>query len=255
MGLALITGASAGLGTEFAKLFVQEGHDVILVARRRDKLEEVARALGFVNSRVKAHVIELDLGKPGAGTALFERVQNIGAVDFLVNNAGFGNSGPFAGNALARELELLDLNVRTLVELTHLVLPGMLARKCGKILNVGSTAGFQAGPFMANYYASKAYVNSFSEALAVELRGSGVTCTVLAPGATRTEFFGTAGIENSKLASTGAATAASVARVGFEAMKKGRAMKVAGLKNFILVQAVRLTPRGIAARVAAFLNR
>jgi len=204
---------------------------------------------------VKAHVIELDLGQPGAGSTLLERVQKIGELEFLVNNAGFGNSGPFASNSLARELELLDLNVRILAELTHLVLPGMLARKRGKILNVGSVAGFQPGPYMANYYASKAYVNSFSEALSVELRGTGVTCTVLAPGPTRTEFFAAAGMENSTLVKTGTATAASVALMGFEAMKKGRAMKIAGWKNFLLAQSVRLAPRLLTARVAGFLNR
>lgn len=255
MGLALITGASAGLGAEFAKLFADDGHDLILVARRKDKLEEIARALKGIHRGCQVHVVEQDLGKPGAGAELFARVAALGAVDFLVNNAGFGNSGAFGTVPLTKELELIDLNIRTLVELTHLFVVPMKKRGSGRILQVGSTAGFQPGPFMANYYASKAYVNSFTEALQEELRGTGVTCTVLAPGATRTEFAGTAGLEQSRLFKAGAASAPDVARAGYRGMMHGCTMVVPGLLNKIMVQALRVTPRVVARRLAGFLNQ
>ncbi|MGZ3685941.1 MAG: SDR family NAD(P)-dependent oxidoreductase [Bdellovibrionota bacterium] len=255
MSLALITGASAGLGAEFAKLFADDGHDLILVARRRDRLEEVARALKGLHSRLQVHVIDLDLGKPGAGCELFARASRCGEIDFLVNNAGFGNSGAFAQIPLERELELIDLNIRTLVETTRLFLPSMIQRGRGRILNLGSMAGFQPGPFMANYYASKAFVNHFSEALSEELRGTGVTCTLLAPGATRTEFASAAGLENSRLFKAGAASAVSVARSGYLAMLRGRTLKVPGLLNWLMVQSVRFSPRARARKAAGYFNQ
>ncbi len=255
MGLALITGASAGLGAEFAKLFADDDHDLILVARRKDKLDEIARALKGIHRSLTVHVVEHDLGKPGAGAELFAKVAALGSVDFLVNNAGFGNSGEFGSVPLTRELELVDLNIRTLVELTHLFVGPMRKRGSGRILQVGSTAGFQPGPFMANYYASKAFVNHFSEALQEELRGTGVTCTVLTPGATRTEFAGAAGLEQSRLFKAGAASAPEVARAGYRGMLRGCTIVTPGLMNKIMVQALRVTPRVIARRLAGFLNQ
>ena len=155
MKTALITGASSGLGAEFAKLFARDGHSVVLVARRRALLESLAQELRASFPGVRAHAIELDLGVPGAGAALLRQVSALKvSVDFLVNNAGFGSSGPFSEQALAKELQMTDLNVRALLELSHLVLPGMISRKSGRILNVGSTAGFQPGPYMATYYAT-----------------------------------------------------------------------------------------------------
>jgi short-subunit dehydrogenase len=255
MGLALITGASAGLGAELAKLFADDGHDLILVARRRDKLEEVSRALKGIHGGLKVHVIEKDLGKPGAGSELFARVSEIGQIDFLVNNAGFGNSGPFGEIPLSRELELIDLNIRCLAELTCLFAPMMRKRGSGRILQVGSTAGFQPGPFMANYYASKAYVNHFSEALQEELRGSGVTCTVLTPGATRTEFASAANLTESRLFKAGAASAPGVARAGYRGMMRGCTIVTPGFLNKLMVQLLRITPRAIARKLAGFLNQ
>src|SRR6476661_7855155 len=148
MGTAIVTGASAGLGVEFAKLFVQDGHHVVLVARRRENLETVASELRAIFPNSRAEIIVLDLSTPGAGKKLFERTQALGLkVDYLVNNAGFGDAGDFSKLSLERQLEMIDLNVRTLVELTHLYLPMMRANRFGRILNVGSTAGFQPGPF------------------------------------------------------------------------------------------------------------
>jgi short-subunit dehydrogenase len=255
MGLALITGASAGLGAEFAKLFADDGHDLILVARRRGRLEEIARALEGIHRGRRVHVVEQDLGKPGAGAELFAKVSAIGDIDFLVNNAGFATSGTFGEIPLGKELELIDLNIRTLVELTHLFVGPMKKRGSGRILQVGSTAGFQPGPYMANYYASKAFVVSFSEALAEELRGTGVTCTVLTPGATRTEFAGTAGLEQSRLFRAGAASAPEVARAGYRGMQRGCVIVTPGLLNKLMVQALRVSPRAVARRLTGYLNR
>lgn len=258
MGLALITGASAGLGAEFAKRFTDDGHAVILVARRKDRLEEIASALRMINAKTKVHVIEQDLGRPGAGAELFEKVSRLGLgpVDFLVNNAGFGTSGPHAGVPLAKELELVDLNVRTLLELTRLFLPAMIARGSGRIMQVGSVAGFQPGPFMANYYASKAYVNSFSEALHEELRGTGVTSTLLAPGPTRTEFSAAAGIKDSVMFRyLGPASSVSVARAGYAGMMRGRAVVITGFANKLLIQLQRIVPRCLVRRAVTIVNR
>ena len=249
MATALITGASSGLGVHFARLFARDGHSLVLVARRKELLDDLAKEL-----KVPCEVIAMDLGVPGAGQRLFEQVPQ---VDFLVNNAGFGSQGRFSQLPLARELQMLDLNIRTLVELTHLYLPGMLARRSGKILQVGSTAGFQPGPYMSTYYASKAFVNSFSEALNEELKGSGVSCTVLCPGATATEFAKAAGTEQSKLFRFEflLASAPRVAQIGYEAMLRGQGMVVAGITNKLMVQMLRLSPRWLARKLAAQVNQ
>ena len=257
MATALITGASSGLGLEFAKLHARDGHSLILVARRKDMLEEIAGRLRTENPKIRVDVIDLDLGAPGAGQGLFDRVNQMGrTVDYLVNNAGFGSNGEFAKQPLAKEIQMIDLNIRTLVEATHLFLGPMVARGSGKILNIGSTAGFQPGPFMATYYATKAFVNSFSEALHEELRGTGVTCTVLAPGATATEFAQSANSSSSRLFNTGlVANSRDVARIGYRAMLAGRPLAVAGLVNRWMVQALRVTPRFVVRRMVAAMNQ
>ena len=193
MTTALITGASAGLGIEFAKLFAGDRHDVVLVARRRDRLEEVGATLAKAHG-VKTHVVAADLGAAGGWQSVVDEVNRLGLeIDFLVNNAGFGSNGRFVEMDLAREIEMVQVNVIALMGLTRAFVPGMIARNRGRVLNIGSTAGFQPGPFMATYYASKAFVNSFTEALWFELRGTGVTATVSCPGATATEFSSVAG--------------------------------------------------------------
>ena len=254
MGTALITGASAGLGAEYAKLFAADKHDLVLVARRRDRLEALARELQSAHG-VKARVVTADLAARDGASRVVDEVGRLGLeIEFLVNNAGFGTSGAFVELDVGRELEMIQVNVTALVTLTRAFLPGMVARRRGRILNVGSTAGFPPGPFMAVYYASKAFVNSFTEALWYELRGTGVTATVSCPGATATEFAAVAGNSRSLLFRLGAASPATVARQGYRAMMNGKAMVVHGLKNKLTVQSLRISPRALARAVAASLN-
>jgi hypothetical protein len=252
---ALVTGASAGLGTEFARLFAADKHDLVLVARRRERLDELAKDLRARHG-VRVEVIALDLGTPDAAARLCAELDKLGVtIDFLVNNAGFGSTGAFVELDAARELQMIHLNITTLVALTRALLPGMVARKRGRVLNIGSTAGFQPGPFMATYYASKAFVNSFTEALWYELKGTGVTATVSCPGATATEFAGAAGNESSRLFRMGAASAAEVARQAYRAMHAGKPMIVHGLKNKLAMLSLRFSPRAAVRAVAAALNK
>ncbi len=252
---ALVTGASAGLGLEYARLFAADGHDVVLVARRRDKLDELAAALAKDHGS-KVTVIAADLQDAGTPARIFAEVKAAGIeIEFLVNNAGFGSNGAFVELATDRELGMIDVNVRALVHLTRLFLPAMVERKRGRVLNIGSTAAFVAGPFMATYYASKAFVVSFTEALAHELKGTGVTATVSCPGATATEFAAVAGNDRSSLFKGGVADSASVARHGYRAMHAGKVIAIPGAKNKLTVQSVRFSPRSLARSLAARLNR
>jgi len=255
MTTALITGASAGLGTEFARLFAADHHDLILTARRLDRLDSLAADLEREHN-VKVHVIACDLGAAGGAAQIIEKVTGAGApVDFLVNNAGFGSAGSFAELDPARELAMVQLNITALVELTRAFLPGMVARGSGRILNLGSTAGFQPGPYMATYYATKAFVNSFTEALWYELKGTGVSATVSCPGATATEFSEAAGNHASRLGRLGKASAVEVAREAYDAMHAGKPLIVHGFKNKFGAFAVRLSPRAMVRAIAGRLNR
>lgn len=257
MKTALITGASAGLGREFAFLFAKDGHSLILVARRVDRLNEIAEAILSIHPNITVTVIGLDLGQPGAGQMLFDQVKQKNlSVDYLVNNAGFGLSGAFKDLSLNKQLQMMDLNMRTLVELTYLFLPEMIERGHGRILNVGSTAGFQPGPYMNVYYATKAFVNSLSEALQDELKGTGVSCTVLAPGATATEFAESAHAEKSMLFKVlPLATSKGVAEYGYQSMLAGKSLAIHGWMNRLMVQSQRLLPRFVARNLAGRLNR
>jgi short-subunit dehydrogenase len=253
--VALITGASSGLGAEYARLFAANHRDVVLVARRRDRLEELAAQLVRAHG-VHAHVVPADLGTPAGVTRVIDEVKRLGLeIDYLVNNAGFATHGRFSELDAARELEQVQVNIASLVGLTRAFVPAMLARRRGRILNTGSTAGFPPGPFMAVYYATKAFVNSFTEALAYELRGTGVTATVSCPGATDTEFAGVAGTGRSLLFRLGAASAAQVARQGYKAMMAGKPMIVHGLRNKFAIQSLRVSPRAAARKIAASLNK
>jgi uncharacterized protein len=252
---ALVTGASAGLGREFARLAAADGHDVILVARRKDRLYELAKELEAKHA-VSTTVIEADLSDHGAVQAIVEKVQSAGlSVDFLINNAGFGSHGSFVQSDFARQAEMVDVNVRALMELTHRFLPPMLTRKSGRILNVASLAGFVPGPYMATYYATKAFVLSFSEALAAELRGTGVTVTASCPGPTSTEFGAVARSDQTNLFRGGGASATSVARHGYRAMLAGRAVAIPGLANKSTALSIRFSPRSAVRRIAAWMNR
>jgi short-subunit dehydrogenase len=252
---ALVTGASAGLGMELASLFAADTCDLVVVARRREKLDELAATLRSKHG-VEVHVIAEDLGRPGAAARIVGELQKQHIdIEFLVNNAGFGGSGAFVTRELPRELEMIQVNIVALVELTHLLLPSMIAKKSGRILNLGSTAGFVPGPFMAVYYASKAFVNSFTEALASELEGTGVTATVSCPGATATEFAQVAGSEKSKLFKSSVMGASEVAADAYRAMMRGEPMAIAGFMNKMRIASLRVAPRGMVRSTAANLNR
>jgi uncharacterized protein len=253
MSIALITGASSGIGLDLAHLFAQNGHDVILVARSADKLRELARELE-AQHRIAAHVIPTDLAKPEAPRELFEATRHL-TVDILVNNAGYGQSGKFAENDLRTELDMIQVNVTALTHLTKLFLRPMVERGRGRILNVASTAAFQPGPLMAVYYATKAYVLSFSEAIAEELRGSGVSVTALCPGPTATGFQKTAELGTEALLRImKPVSSMEVARAGYRALMRGTRVVIPGVKNKIGVQSLRVTPRRIATRVVRALQ-
>ena len=252
MPTALITGASSGIGLELASLAAQDGHDLVLVARQRERLESVGRGLAEEYG-VRVSVLAKDLAHPSAPAELGRGLTDRGiAIDVLVNNAGFGVYGFFAQTSIDRELEMIQVNIAALTHLTKLVLPGMLARRRGRILNVASTAAFQPGPIMAVYYATKAYVLSFSEALSSECARTGVTVTALCPGPTRTEFEGRAGSpEEIAVRKRGFVMNASrVAREGWRGMKAGKRLVIPGAKNRLLVQLERVTPRRVVTAMS-----
>ncbi len=252
---ALITGASAGIGAALAREFAAHGYDLVLVARRKDRLLALADELE-TRYRVTARAIEADLARPEAPDEIYRQVWVRGiAVDVLVNNAGFGTHGPFAATDLQTELQMLQVNVVALTHLTKLFLRDMLARRHGKVLNLASTAAFQPGPLMAVYYATKAYVLSLSEALATEVQGTGVTVTALCPGPTPTEFQSRARIADTRLMRSPLVTdAATVARVGYRALMAGKAVAVPGWTNRALTYAVRLAPRRLVAHIVRQIN-
>ncbi len=247
---ALITGASAGIGRELAKLFAKGGYSVVLAARNGARLDQFADELQR-QFTISVKAFALDLGSASAPQFLFDQVEreNID-IDVLVNNAGYGKLGAFADVPLEESLGQIELNITALTHLTKLFLGPMLERKSGKILNVASTAGFQPGPLMAVYYATKAYVISFSEALANELRGSGVTVTCLCPGATDTEFQKRAGTEETLLFKLRPMTAKAVAQDGYRALMKGKPLVISGLKNWLLAESLRISPRRVVTAVS-----
>jgi len=232
-------------------LLAQDKNDLVLVARDKKKLTELARDLTAAFG-VAARVVSRDLVKPTAPAAIARELSEAGIeIETLVNNAGFGVYGPFAQTDGAQELAMIQVNIAAVTALTKVFLPRMLEKKRGRILNVASTAAFQPGPLMAVYYATKAYVLSFSEALANELAGSGVTVTALCPGPTETEFQKKAGLEETRLfAGPLVSDARSIALAGYEAMKKGKRVVIPGLPNKILAQTVRISPRRLVTAVA-----
>lgn len=247
--VTLITGASAGLGVEFARLCAAAGEELVIVARRRDRLEALAAEVGG-----KVHIFVSDLSLAGAPAGLINSIEAEGlTVDTLINNAGFGGGGRFAEQSLARQREMIDLNVRALTELTRLVLPPMLERGRGAILNVASTAAFQPGPGSAVYFATKAYVLSFTEALHQELKGWGVKVSALCPGATATEFGIAAGYKGRQLERFSADPRPVVA-AGLNGLKRNKAIVIPGLFNKATAQASRFLPRALVRWIIAAMR-
>lgn len=247
--IALITGASAGLGVEFASQLARKGHRLVLVARREDRLQSLASLLG------NARAVALDLAAPGAADRL---VADLAAADerveLLINNAGFGLHGRFTEIDAARQREMIDLNCGTLTDLCRAFAPAMVERRSGGILNVASTAAFQPGPGMAVYFATKAYVLSFSEALHEELKPHGVHVSALCPGPTRTEFGEVAGFEAQGAFDRLAMDSAPVVRAGLKGLERNRAVVIPGLINKAGAQSTRLAPRALARKVAGALK-
>lgn len=253
MSTVLITGASGGIGYELAKLFARDHYNLILVARSGDKLAQIAVELQPLGVTVKT--MALDLAQPPATKFLFDQLQREAmAVDILINNAGFGVYGEFAHMPEDEILGQIQLNITALTELTRLFLPAMVQRRSGRIMNVASTAGFQPGPHMAVYYATKAYVISFSEAIADELRHSGVTVTCFCPGATHTGFAKRAGTEKSRLfKQLGGMSAEKVALDGYRAVMEGRTLAISGLHNWAIAQSTRFAPRKMVTAVSRWV--
>jgi hypothetical protein len=251
--LAIVTGASAGIGREVARVLAREGHDLVLVARREAQLTEVAEELKAQYDAAST-IAAVDLSAPDAADQVMAVLAGR-AVDVLVNNAGFGGVGAFSSRARDDDMRMVAVNVVALTDLTKLVLPGMVARRRGRILNIASTAAFQPGPFMAVYYATKAYVLSLSQALAEELSGTAVTVTCLCPGVTETEFHGVAGTDAQPLTSGPLAmSAAAVAEAGYRAMTRGRLVVVPGLHNKVGAQSIRIAPRRVVLKIVRRLH-
>lgn len=251
MNYTLITGASVGLGEVFARQLAQQGRNLILVARRKDKLDALAEQLSAGHG-VHVHTLAMDLAQAGSGAELARQINDAGwAVQGLVNNAGFGDRGAFIELSLERQIGMIQLNVTTLVELTHCLLPNLIQQSEPFIINVASTAAFQAGPRMAVYYATKAFVLSFSEALHEELKGK-VNVSTLCPGPTATEFASEAHMSDTMLFKAGVMSAEKVVALGLRG--RTRAIVVAGLLNRIMVFMTKLSPRCLTRKIAGLLQ-
>lgn len=253
--VALITGASGGIGLELARLCAKGGHDLVLVARNQAKLDEVAKYLSGMY-QIRAEVIAADLSDPETPQAIIQAAESRGlSVDVLINNAGFGDWGLFGRADLQHQLDMIQVNITALTVLTRLLLPGMVSRHRGRILNVASVAGFAPGPLMSVYYASKAYVVSFSEAISNELKGTGITVTALCPGPVRTGFQERAGNQGSNLNTAPNVMAVEpVALAGYRGMMRGTVLVVPGLANKFLLFVIRISPRWAVRLVARWFQ-
>lgn len=244
MATAVVTGASSGIGYEFARLLAREKYDVVLVARNLDRLNDIRQEVQTRHG-VRALVVPADLTREDAAPGICQEIRSAGLqVDMLINNAGFGYCGPYTEQSWENEQHILQVNLMSLAHLTRLILPDMIARKKGYICNVASTAAFFPGPFMAVYYATKAYVVSYSRALRNELRGSGVCVSALCPGPTATNFQTVANVQDTRLFQLGnMATAADVAEYGYRCLLKNKAVAIPGWSNRFLVFTSRFLPR------------
>lgn len=250
---ALITGASGGIGYELSKLFATDGYNLVLVARNATKLEQLAADLNKAHN-TQSIILPKDLSDPQSPTEIFQNVQSHGLqLDILVNNAGFGTQREFADTDLDEAMAMINLNIIALTKLTKLFLPGMLSRNSGRILNIGSTGSFSPIPLMAVYGATKAYVLSFSEALADELRNTNISVTAFCPGVTITGFQERAGLSSFPMMRLSRMTANKVARIAYQAMQHGKIVAVPGLFNQLMIFSIRFTPRIITCRLARWL--
>jgi short-subunit dehydrogenase len=247
--IALVTGASAGLGVEFARQLSRRGHRLVLAARRKERLEELATEIG------NARAVAIDLSREGAAGALVKEIESSGErIDLLVNNAGFGLHGRFDRADPGRLRQMIDLNCGALTELCRDVLPGMIERRSGAILNVASTAAFQPGPGMAVYFATKAFVLSLSEALHEEAKRFGVKVSALCPGPTRTEFGEVAGFSGTKAIARLSMDAEPVVRSGLAALERNRAVAITGMLNRAGAVSTRFVPRALVRKVAGAIK-
>jgi uncharacterized protein len=254
MKVTLITGGSAGIGEGFARRLAAEKQDLVLVARSEKALHELCDEL-MLKHQIMAHYVVADLSEPEAFAKLFEETDKHGfEVDWLINNAGFGSGGDFAKLDVDRELQMIDLNISALVALTHHYLQGMRERKSGKIINVSSAAGFQPIPFMATYAATKAFVSSFSEAIAEENRPYGIQVLALCPGSTKTNFFAEAKIDH-PLQVKGQQTVEEVIDTAMDAIRGGKTKVVSGFANYVGTILGTLVPNGISSKVMAKVLR
>jgi short-subunit dehydrogenase len=247
---ALITGASTGIGYELALILAKNKINLVLVARSKEKLLNLQTKLA-AEIGIKVSVLDLDLSTESSAQQVFDFCQQQKIkVDYLINNAGFGDYGFFHESDWKKQAEMLQLNIVTLTQLTHLFLPNMIKNKSGKILNVASIAAFLPGPLMSVYYATKAYVLHFSEALANELKDDGITVTTLCPGPTESGFQALAAMEESKIVKgKKMATSKEVAEYGFQAMMKGEQLAIHGFMNKLMVNSIRITPRSLALKI------
>lgn len=255
--VALITGASNGIGLEIAKILAREKYNLILVARTQSKLEDLTREFEKQHG-IKCHIIAMDLSYHGAARELYDQVLKLGvSLELLINNAGFGDSGEFVNSQVTKIESMMTLNMETLTLLTRYFASHMVNRGSGRILNVASTAAFQPGPFMAVYYATKAYVLSFTEALAVELNGTGVTVTALCPGPVLTGFQTAANMaaDAGMLKTPAIMSADKVAEIGYQALIDGTPVAIAGVINQLMAFTTRLAPRKMTAKIASRFNR
>ncbi|OOE13039.1 SDR family NAD(P)-dependent oxidoreductase [Fictibacillus arsenicus] len=250
----LITGASSGIGLEFASLFAKDGYHLVLNARNESRLQEIANELKSKYG-VKVTVAAKDLSNPNSADELTSELASAGMeVDVLINNAGFAAYGSFNETSWKEEKDMIQVNIMALTALTKQLLPGMIKRNSGKILNVASIAAFQPGPLMAVYYATKAYVLSFSEAVNYELRNTNVSVTALCPGATATNFEKRANLESSRLFQSGAMDARDVALEGYKALKEKKSLEIPGLKNKALANLVRFLPRKSVLKIVHYVQ-
>jgi len=254
MNTTLITGASSGIGEAFARRLAARGHNLLLVARSQDKLMALCNELGRSNHQTQAQFAALDLAAPDAAAHLFDEARNRDMqIDFLINNAGFGSMGEFAELDLRRELAIIDLNVRALVDLTHRFIQPMRERRRGNIINVASTAGFQAVPFMATYAATKAFVLSFSEALWEENRASGVHVMALCPGVTDTNFFKASRMDRPPARVS--QTPEQVVDTALRALRRGKSAVISGWTNRFVTESERVLPRAVVLRTMGAVMR